>query len=464
MVDAGGDEPIDSSQETEWSAGFDFGHAPTDSLSAIAAFLGASSPDALAVVTEVLDDRTLFPTGAALAALVNQAQDAGARTNLAAHELSAASGSSASQVGSSSERGLSAVDDTARSPVVEGALEGFGPPRWFPLDPRRPATAVPLLGWFGFEAGFLAEVRIAVRIGLSPLGSTLDVFAPAGRRDVAGEVLADLGRRRREGNPFRGEVLRATGPSGNLTIRLLDHRPLDRDQIILPAGTWEALDRHVHRFLGVGSRFAALGYGAHTGVLITGPSGTGKTAVCRVLASEARGVATVVFCDPVTSRDALAELYAALHHLAPALVIIEHAEGAGPLRGSDAPTALAQFLTALDLAQDAPAPIVTLLTTSEPGALDPSARHSGRVHLTVTLTLPDLAMRRRILDALLAKVDHDVDTSAIARITDGASGADLHHLLRLAVAEAGEGPITTALLSELAAAKGWGGGDTGLYL
>lgn len=438
MVDASGDEQIENAEEPDWAAGLDLGPPPTDSLSAIAAFLGAASPDELAVVTEVLDDRTLFPTGAALAQLVKE-------TEAAPHH----------------ERHDGTV---AATDLVEGAVEGFGPPRWFPLDPRRPESAVPLIGWYGFGAGVLSEERVAVRVGLSPLGSTLDVFAPAGRRDIAGSALAELGRRRREGNPLRGQVLRATGPSGNLAIRLLDHQPLDREQIILPVGTWEALDRHVHRFLRVGSRFADLGYGAHSGVLITGPPGTGKTAVCRVLASEARGQATVVFCDPVTSRDALAELYAALHHLAPALVIIEHAEGAGPLRGSDAPTALAQFLTALDLAQEAPAPIVTLLTTSEPSALDPSARHSGRMHLTVTLTVPDFAMRRRILDASLAKVNHEVDTSVIARITDGASGADLHHLLRLAVAEAGDQPVTTALLSELAATKGWGSGDTGMYL
>ena len=77
---------------------------PLDSLGAIAAFLGVEDPGELVAVTEVLDDRNLFPTGAALLAVLLDDDDA----------------------------------------VLEG-IEGFGPPRWFPFDPRDASSAVPLI-------------------------------------------------------------------------------------------------------------------------------------------------------------------------------------------------------------------------------------------------------------------------------------------------------------------------------
>ncbi|MCB1248326.1 MAG: ATP-binding protein, partial [Acidimicrobiales bacterium] len=155
----------------------------------------------------------------------------------------------------------------------------------------------------------------------------------------------------------------------------------------------------------------------------------------------------------------------------PTLVVIEHVEGAGPTRGTDAPLALAQFLTALDLADDALGPVVTVFTTGEVAAVDASVRAGGRLHSVVELPLPDLRARRAILDALVDAATtalgpdavDDIDVAALARATEGATGADLHHIVRLALVGA-DGPITTASLLARARAGGWSGGDPGLYL
>lgn len=406
---------------------------PLDSLGAIAAFLGVEDPGELVAVTEVLDDRNLFPTGAALLAVLLDDDDA----------------------------------------VLDG-IEGFGPPRWFPFDPRDASSAVPLMGWLGVGAGAgVAGVPgpLALRIGLGPLGTTLEVFGTGEAPQAPADALAALTELRRDVHPLRGRVVRVSGAAGNLSYRLVPPQAAGRERLVLPAAVWDVVDHHVHGFLAAGDRLVALGMGMHVGVLVVGAAGTGKTALCRVLAEELRDEATTLLVDPVTARDSLAELYALASLLAPTLVVIEHVEGAGPTRGTDAPLALAQFLTALDLADDALGPVVTVFTTGEVAAVDASVRAGGRLHSVVELPLPDLRARRAILDALVDAATtalgpdavDDIDVAALARATEGATGADLHHIVRLALVGA-DGPITTASLLARARAGGWSGGDPGLYL
>ncbi|MEZ5208989.1 MAG: hypothetical protein R2690_18910 [Acidimicrobiales bacterium] len=267
---------------------------PLDSLGAIAAFLGVEDPGELVAVTEVLDDRNLFPTGAALLAVLLDDDDA----------------------------------------VLDG-IEGFGPPRWFPFDPRDASSAVPLMGWLGVGAGAgVAGVPgpLALRIGLGPLGTTLEVFGTGEAPQAPADALAALTELRRDVHPLRGRVVRVSGAAGNLSYRLVPPQAAGRERLVLPAAVWDVVDHHVHGFLAAGDRLVALGMGMHVGVLVVGAAGTGKTALCRVLAEELRDEATTLLVDPVTARDSLAELYALASLLAPTLVVIEHVEGAGPTR------------------------------------------------------------------------------------------------------------------------------------
>ncbi len=411
---------------------------PLDSMSLIAAWLGVGEPDNLAVVTEVLDDRTLFATGAAIRDLLDELEE-----------------------------------------IVGGGLEGFGAARWFPFDSRDPSTIVPLIGWFGIPAGTIAadQPAVALRVFLGQLGPTLEVVAPPGDLLVASGVLAQFNERRKARNPLRHNLLRVGGGLGSLSFRVADRPPVDRSAVVLPAGTWDLIDRYVLGPLRLTpSTRARAVLGSHSAVLVDGAPGTGKTTLCRVIAAELAGECTVVYVEPATSREALIEVYAAVQDLAPALVVIEHAEAAAPTRGTDMPLTLVQFAAAFDIAQAANAPIVSLLTTTEPTAIDGTFRQSSRVGLTIHLPIPDHSMRRDMLTLLLSAVAEETegwtiavpaDAEAIARVTDGATGADLQHLVRVAVLEAlqdKEPTITTEALSALAAARGWAGTDTGMYL
>jgi len=437
--DTGPDAPDAPDAPDHDLGGMTMGFAPpSDSMSLIAAWLGVGEPDHLAVVTEVLDDRTLFATGAAIRDLLDELDE-----------------------------------------IVGGGLEGFGAPRWFPFDTRDPDTIVPLIGWFGIPAGTIAadQPPVALRVFLGQLGPTLEVVAPPGDLLVASGVLAQFNDRRKARNPLRHNLLRVGGGPGSLSFRVADRPPVDRSAVVLPAGTWDLIDRYVLGPLRLTpSTRARAVLGSHSAVLVDGAAGTGKTTLCRVIAAELAGECTVVYVEPATSREALIEVYAAVQDLAPALVVIEHAEAAAPTRGTDMPLTLVQFAAAFDIAQAANAPIVSLLTTTEPTAIDGTFRQSSRMGLTIHLPIPDHQMRREMLTLLFSAVAEETegwtcavpaDPDAVARVTDGATGADLQHLVRVAVLEAlqdTEPTITTEAVNALAAARGWAGTDTGMYL
>ncbi len=453
MADAPDTEPPDEIGEelTDLSMGF---VPPPDSMAQIAEWLDVEDPDTLSVVTEVLDDRTLFATGSVIRDIIDELDD-----------------------------------------PVGGGLEGFGAPRWFPFDTRDALSIVPLVGWFGVPEGTLGEglTAVALRIFLGQLGPTLEVVAAPGQLVDAGRVLAAFNERRKARNPLKRKLLRVGGGPNSLNFRVADPPKLTRADVVLPPGGWDQIDRTIFRPLltATSPRLRSV-LGAHTAVLIHGAAGTGKTTLCRVLAAELNGQATVIYVEPATGRDALVEVYASAQDLAPALVVIEHAEAAAPARGTDMPLTLVQFAAAFDLAQASRHPIVTLLTTTEPTAIDASFRQSSRLDLTLHLPVPDHPLRREILGVLLGSADGDgdgdgggvapgepalrpihvdVELDAIARVTDGATGSDLQHLVRLAVLEAlAEGDpaepavVSTPLLRRLAAARGWAGTDTGMYL
>ena len=50
--------------------------------------------------------------------------------------------------------------------------------------------------------------------------------------------------------------------------------------------------------------------------------------------------------------------------------------------------------------------------------------------------LPDMAMRRMILDKVLSRIDAEADTAKLAEMTEGYSGSDLRLVIREAVLNA----------------------------
>jgi hypothetical protein len=365
---------------------------------------------------------------------------------------------------------LALAEDLERHPPVATIGEDTEePPRWERLDLGDSQPRVPVALAAACAADTLAPVPlvIAVERNWRDGGFHLVVYsrredAPAGRA-----YLDDLTTRSHTGaNPYRGRILEAGETNGmGLTFSVLTPQASTRDDIVLPDDVWAAIDLNVHGLYAAAERLGAAGLVPNRGVLLEGPPGTGKTAVCRALAQELVGPVTVVFCDARTVARWVRDLYRQLEDLAPAMVVMEDVDLVIADRGhGGGGEALNDFLLALDGAMSRHSAVVTVATTNDVDGIDPAARRASRFDCVVRVDKPDEDARGRILGQLLAGFDPatvDVDVDRVAAGTRGATGADLRELVALAVLH-GEPVLRTELLLRLARPEP--DEPTGLYL
>jgi hypothetical protein len=291
----------------------------------------------------------------------------------------------------------------------------------------------------------------------------LDVEVAGLGVDRAQRVLAELDELRGQLNVYRGHLLDVSlNPMGGMTLGFAAATGLGRDAVVLPDATLTRIERHA---LGVAAhRDALLAAGQHLkrGLLLYGPPGTGKTALCRVLAAELVGEVTVVLCDARAIGGRMSDVYAELTRLAPALVVLEDLDLVVGARRSGRDSGLHEFLTALDGVMSGHDGVVTIATANDVKALDDAALRAAEFDRIIEIPLPDAKLRALILRRYLGELAAGIDVSAVAGITDGASGADVRELVRRAVLVEGDG-FTTATLLRIAR-DGLGAEMTGQYL
>ncbi|WP_432950502.1 AAA family ATPase [Kribbella sp. CA-253562] len=304
---------------------------------------------------------------------------------------------------------------------------------------------------FGFYLGRQGEDRYAALVrAASPqhgrLTMLLEVLATS--RDAGERLLQALPDLIRERNVFRGKVVsfephdfgHGVGP-----FRLHARPGVSRDDVVLPDGVLERVEREV---IGVAEhREALLRGGQHLrrGVLLYGPPGTGKTHTVRYLLSRLPEF-TVVLLAGMSIRY-VGEACALARKLQPALVVLEDvdliAESRDFAHGNENPL-LFQVLNEMDgLAEDAD--VAFLLTTNRADILEPAlAERPGRVDLAVEVPLPDAAGRARLLR--LYGPTLDLSPAVIDQIvaqTQGTTASFAKELVRRAVllaAESGDAP------------------------
>jgi transitional endoplasmic reticulum ATPase len=191
--------------------------------------------------------------------------------------------------------------------------------------------------------------------------------------------------------------------------------------------------------------YEQVGLAPPRGMLLVGPSGTGKTAMARALSGE-KQIPLIAIDGPQLyskwlgeSEKALREVFKKARRAAPCLLFFDTIDAVAPRvepgqQGADVHhRILSQLLREIDNLRDVKG-VILIGATNRPEQVEPALLRSGRFDYIVRFAKPDAADRAAIARLCCRQIPlaADVDLEAIARRTEGLTGADIESLCKKA--------------------------------
>jgi len=198
--------------------------------------------------------------------------------------------------------------------------------------------------------------------------------------------------------------------------------------------------------------YEQVGLAPPRGILLVGPSGTGKTAIARALSGE-KQIPLIAIDGPQLyskwlgeSEKALREVFKKARRAAPCLLFFDTVDAIAPKVGSEGlgtdvyQRILSQLLREIDNLRDVKG-VILMAATNRPERVEPALLRSGRFDYIVRFAKPDERDRAAIIGLCCRQVPLalDVDVEELAARTEGLTGADLESVCKkatlLAIAE-----------------------------
>ena len=197
--------------------------------------------------------------------------------------------------------------------------------------------------------------------------------------------------------------------------------------------------------------YEELGHKMPRGILLHGPSGTGKTLLAKAVATESEANFISVRGPELLSKwvgeseRGIREIFRRARQASPSVIFFDEIDSIAPVRGAGGETAvtervISQLLTELDGMENMHG-VVVLAATNRADMIDTALLRPGRFDKIVQVPMPDKDSRKSILEIKAKEIPTVTDPKdpgyvnleKIAENTDGMSGADVAAISNTAV-------------------------------
>src|SRR5437016_3584203 len=194
--------------------------------------------------------------------------------------------------------------------------------------------------------------------------------------------------------------------------------------------------------------YKELGHTVPKGILLHGPSGTGKTMLAKAVATESEANFISVKGPELMSKwvgeseRGIREIFRRARQASPCVIFFDEIDSIAPIRGGGGSMAsgstermVSQLLTEMDGIQKDIHGVVVLAATNRVDMIDTALLRPGRFDKIVYVPKPNVKTRQKILEIHTKgkPLSRDVDLIRIAEVTEGFSGADVSAIANTAV-------------------------------